>query len=107
MLASALTGLSVLPFSLLLVWGLRGFKLNRWPIVTAAFATVLTAFILSAVHELVYPIFIFVDWLLRMIGINQFMIYLMPNLVVCFVGSLGLSCWLKRHPRGELAKMTK
>lgn len=96
-LASALTGLALLPFALVLVWVFHRISLYRWLIVTPALATVFAVIASSLVNEFVAPIFLYVDQALQLIGVGQFMIYVSPNLLVCFVGSMTLAWWLKRN----------
>jgi hypothetical protein len=96
-LASALTGLALLPFAMIFVWGCHRINLNRWLVVTAALATVFAVIASSLIAEFVAPIFLYVDQLLQFFGVSQFMIYLLPNLLVCFVGSMILAWWFRRH----------
>jgi len=100
-LASALTGLALLPFALVFVWTLHRINLDRWLFVTAVSATVLAVIASSLVAEFIAPIFLYVDQALQIIGVGRFMIYLLPSLLVCFIGSMILAWWLKRNRIGR------
>ncbi|MEL7686396.1 hypothetical protein AAG596_02745 [Citromicrobium bathyomarinum] len=95
-LASALTGLALLPFALVFVWALHRTSLNRWLIVTGASATVFALIASSLVAEFIAPIWLYLDQALQIIGVNRFMIYFMPSLLVCFIGAMILAWWLRR-----------
>ena len=96
-LASALTGLAILPFALLFVWGLHRVNLNRWLVLTAASATVFAVIASSLVSEFIAPIFLYIDQAMEIFGVVQFQIFLMPNLLVCFFGAMIFSWWLKQN----------
>ena len=95
-LASALTGLALLPFALLFVWGLHRRNLNRWLVVSAASATVFAVIASSLVSEFIAPIFRYVNQAMEIFGVNRFEIFLMPNLLVCFAGAMIFAWWLKQ-----------
>ena len=95
-LASALTGLAILPFALLFVWGLHRGNLNRWLVVTAASATVFAVIASSLVSEFIAPIFYYIDQAIRAFGVMRFQIFLMPSLMVCFIGAMIFAWWLRR-----------
>ena len=94
--ASALTGLALLPFALVFVWGLQASNINRWHVVTAASATVFAVIASSLVSEFIAPIFLYVHQAMEIFGVDQFEIFLMPNLLVCFLGAMIFAWWLKR-----------
>jgi hypothetical protein len=96
-LASALTGLAILPFALLFVWGLHRRNLNRWLVVTAASATVFAVIASSLVSEFIAPIFHYIDQAIEIFGVKQFEIFFMPNLMVCFIGAMIFAWWFKRN----------
>ncbi len=96
-LASALTGLALLPFALLFVLGLHRINLDRWLVVSAASATVFAVIASSLVSQFIAPIFLYVHQAMETFGVNQFEIFLMPNLLVCFTGAMIFAWWLKRN----------
>ena len=96
LLASAFDGLILLPFALLFVCGIHRLNLNRWPLVTAALATVLALVVSGLTHEFIAPIFTDNNEMLEMIGLDRFQYMLLPGLLVCFVGTLAVAWWSRR-----------
>lgn len=86
----------MLPFALLIVVGIHRLNGNRWPLVTAALATVLAAAVSGLADEFVVPIFWYSNQMLEAIGVDRFEFMLMPKLLVCFVGGMVLA-WLCRR----------
>jgi hypothetical protein len=96
-LASVFDGLILLPFALLFVCGIKRLKLNRWLPLTAALATVLAVITSSLMHEFIYPIFMYRNYIIEKIGFHRFEYLLMPGLFVCFMGALALSFLCRRR----------
>ena len=96
-LASALSGLVLLPLAFLFVWALHQFKVDRWLVVSAIGSTIFSVVFTSLADELGAPIYLFLDQVLQSIGVSRFMYLLSPTLLVCFSFSLGLAWWLKRN----------
>ncbi len=96
-LASAFTGLVLLPFVFLLTWGFHRLDLDRWLVLTSSLVIALSVIFTSVIDMFIAPIFLLISQVLEMIGVNRFMYFLMPNLLVWFGGAISFGWWLRRH----------
>ncbi len=106
-LASALSGLVHLPLALAFVWGFHRFGLDRWLVMTAALATILSVIVMGILDLFVANIYFFAEQVLHEIGVNRFVYMLIPNLLVCLVGALGFGWWLKQHLHDDKAEASE
>ena len=98
-LASALSGLVHLPIAIFFVWLFHRFRLNRWLVVTALLATLLSVIVTGILDLFVGKIYSVAQQMLVAVGLNRFGYMLMPNLLVCLVGAIVFAWWFKHRPR--------
>ena len=103
LLASALSGLVLLPFALLFVWGFHKLRLDRLVVLSAILATVLSVVVTQAVNLYLWGIYAFFEGLLHRIELNRFVYMVFPTLSVCLVGAIGFGWWLKRHRNDDIS----
>lgn len=97
LLASALSGLVLLPLALLFVWLFHKVRLDRWFVLTAVLATIFSIVATEIINTYLWEIYAFAEDVLHRIGVHRFMYLLIPNLSVCLLGATGFGWWLKRH----------
>ena len=102
LLASALSGLVLLPFALLFVWGFHRLRLDSWFVLTAIMATFFSVVATEIVHAYLWQVYAFSEDVLRRIGVHRFMYMLFPNLFVCLAGAMGFGWWLKRQRNDDV-----
>mgnify|MGYP001392957316 CR=1 FL=1 len=103
LLASALTGLVLLPFALFFMWGFHKARLDRWFVLTAVLATILSVVATEIMNAYLWGIYAFAEDVLHVMGVHRWMYMVFPNLLVCLFGALGFGWWLKRHRRDDVS----
>lgn len=97
LLASALSGLVLVPLALFFMWVFHRFRLDRWLVLTAVLSTILSVVFTSIMDMYLWGIYAFVEGVLYGIGVHRFMYMVLPSLFVCVVGAIGFGWWLKRR----------
>ncbi len=96
-LAATVFGFVLLPFALLFVWVFHKARFDRWIVLTAVLATILSVAATEIMNAYIWGIYSFAEGVLDRIGLGRFTYLPFFDLIASLVGAIGFGWWLKRH----------